>query len=70
VVKAGSSGSMLDGLKTMEMSTVEEVCQQDTKRDEGSSLHSALVHETWVPSGANHVEVFEVCVSDQVGKQE
>ena len=54
----------------MEMPTVEEVCQQDAKRDEGSSLHNAWVHETWVPSGANHVEVFEVCASDQVGKQE
>ena len=67
--KAASAESMLGVLRTMRSSMVEEVCQQDAKRDEGSSLHNAWVHETWVPSGANHVEVFEVCANDQVGKQ-
>ena len=39
--KAVSSGSMLDVLRTMRSSVVEEVCQQDAKRGEGSSSHNA-----------------------------
>ena len=48
---------------------VEEVCQQDAKKDEGWSLQSASVREMLVPSGASHVEVDEVCANDQVVKQ-
>ena len=32
---------MLGVMRTMWTSVVEEVCQQDAKRDEGSSLHNA-----------------------------
>ena len=38
--------SMLGVMRTMWTSVVEEVRQQDAKRDEGSSLQNASVRET------------------------
>ena len=38
--------SMLGVMRTMWTSVVEEVCQQDAKKGEGSSLQNASVRET------------------------
>ena len=48
---------------------VEEVCQQDSKSVEGSSLQNASDHETKVLFDASHVEVDEVCANDQAVKE-
>ena len=63
------AGSMLGVMRTMWTSVVEEVCQQDAKRDEGVVIAKCIGPRNVGTSGANHVEVDGVCANDQAVRQ-